>query len=246
MKQQELSSVDLTSLIIKVKTNNAGTSANNQFTIPTLGAFTYNYDVTTNDGHNLTGNTGNLTITFSGAGTYEITITGEFPMFYFNSTGDRLKILDILQFGFYSAGTNQLAAFSGCGYLNITASDVGDFSLVTSFHQTWRNCTDLTTFPLINTSSATSFFGAWDSCTSLANFPANAFDGCLATNFSNAFTNTNLTQTSIDNILTSLDTSGAINVTFNQSGGSAPSSTGEAAIDSLRLKGWTITVTGGY
>ena len=33
---------------------------------------------------------------------------------------------------------------------------------------------------------------------------------------------------------------------FNQSGGSAPSATGEAAIDTLRSRGWTVTVTGGY
>jgi len=33
---------------------------------------------------------------------------------------------------------------------------------------------------------------------------------------------------------------------FKQSGGSAPSSTGEAAIDTLRSRGWTVTVTGGY
>jgi len=33
---------------------------------------------------------------------------------------------------------------------------------------------------------------------------------------------------------------------FNQSGGSAPSSTGEDAIDTLRSRGWTVTVTGGY
>jgi len=33
---------------------------------------------------------------------------------------------------------------------------------------------------------------------------------------------------------------------FSQSGGSAPSSTGEAAIDTLRSRGWTVTVTGGF
>jgi len=33
---------------------------------------------------------------------------------------------------------------------------------------------------------------------------------------------------------------------FDQSGGSAPSSTGEAAIDTLRSRGWSVTVTGGY
>jgi len=30
---------------------------------------------------------------------------------------------------------------------------------------------------------------------------------------------------------------------FDQSGGSAPSATGEAAIDTLRSRGWTVTVT---
>jgi len=33
---------------------------------------------------------------------------------------------------------------------------------------------------------------------------------------------------------------------FGQSGGSAPSAAGEAAIDTLRSRGWTVTVTGGY
>jgi len=33
---------------------------------------------------------------------------------------------------------------------------------------------------------------------------------------------------------------------FDQSGGSAPSSTGEAAITTLRSRGWTVTVTGGF
>jgi hypothetical protein len=72
------------------------------------------------------------------------------------------------------------------------------------------------------------------------------FDSVTAKDFTNAFTNTNLNQTSIDNIVVSLDTAGKFNGTFNQSGGNAPSATGEAAIDNLRSRGWTVTVTGGY
>jgi hypothetical protein len=64
--------------------------------------------------------------------------------------------------------------------------------------------------------------------------------------WSGAFDNTNLTQQSIDNILTNLNARGTSNGTFGQSGGSAPSATGEAAIDGLRGRGWTVTVTGGY
>jgi len=58
-----------------------------------------------------------------------------------------------------------------------------------------------------------------------------------------------MTQTSIDNILVSLVASGIAAGTrvFGQSGGSAPSAgTGQPAIDTLRSRGWTVTVTGGY
>ena len=85
-------------------------------------------------------------------------------------------------------------------------------------------------------------------CSSLTSFPANAFNNVKGGNFTDAFTSTALTQTSIDNILVSLVTSGIAAGTrvFDQSGGSAPSATGEAAIDTLRSRGWTVTVTGGY
>jgi len=88
---------------------------------------------------------------------------------------------------------------------------------------------------------------AWYNCNNLTSFPANAFDNVSGGNFGNAFLNTALTQTSIDNILVSLVASGISAGTrvFYQSGGSAPSSTGEAAITTLRSRGWTVTVTGG-
>jgi hypothetical protein len=121
-----------------------------------------------------------------------------------------------------------------------------DFSDVTIFLRYWRNRSELTSFPLLDVSSGTNFVTAWRLCTSLTSFPANMFDSVTATGFTNAFTSTNLTQTSIDNILVSLDTAGQSTGTFNQSGGSAPSATGEAAIDNLRSRGWTVTVTGGY
>jgi hypothetical protein len=72
------------------------------------------------------------------------------------------------------------------------------------------------------------------------------FDNCLCTNFTGAFTNTGLTQESIDGILVSINSNGTSNGTFNQNGGSAPSATGQSAIDAMRSRGWTITVTGGY
>jgi len=145
-----------------------------------------------------------------------------------------------------SSGTNFFAAWHSC--TSLTSFPPIDTSSGTSFSYAWRSCSSLTSFPLIDTSAGTSFSRAWLDCSSLTSFPANAFDNIKGGDFTDAFTSTDLTQTSIDNILVSLVTSGIATGTrvFDQSGGSAPSSTGEAAIDTLRSRGWTVTVTGGY
>jgi hypothetical protein len=145
-----------------------------------------------------------------------------------------------------SSGTSFVNAWRGC--TGLTSFPLLDTSAGTNFNRAWRGCNSLTSFPLIDTSAGTIFIRAWYGCTSLTSFPANIFDNVKDGNFADAFTSTALTQTSIDNILVSLVTSGiaAGTLVFDQSGGSAPSAAGEAAIDTLRSRGWTVTVTGGY
>jgi len=145
-----------------------------------------------------------------------------------------------------SAGANFSQAWRDC--TSLTSFPLIDTSAGANFSEAWQNCTGLTSFPLIDTSSGTRLDYAWNGCNSLTSFPANAFDNVSGGDFTDAFINTALTQTSIDNILVSLVASGIATGTrvFGQSGGSAPSSTGEAAIDTLRSRGWTVTVTGGY
>jgi hypothetical protein len=146
-----------------------------------------------------------------------------------------------------SSGTSFFAAWYNCS--SLTSFPLIDTSSGTSFNSAWRDCTSLTSFPLIDTSSGTSFDAAWNSCNSLTSFPANAFDNIKGGDFTSAFTNTALDQTSIDGILVSLVTSGITAGTrvFYQSGGSAPSvDTGQPAIDTLRSRGWTVSVEGGY
>jgi len=145
-----------------------------------------------------------------------------------------------------SAGTDFGVAWRDCS--SLTSFPLIDTSAGTNFGAAWFNCNSLTSFPLIDTSAGTRFINAWRGCSSLTSFPANAFDNVSGGDFTDAFTNTALTQTSIDNILVSLVASGIAGGkrVFDQSGGSAPSSTGEAAIDTLRSRGWTVTVTGGY
>jgi len=177
--------------IITVKTDNAGTSASNQFTIPTSTTGitqAFNYDIETSDGQTITGNTGDTTITFPSAGTYDIYISGSFPYMYFFNGGDKLKLLNIKNFGIYALGsTSQNSAFFGCSNMVISATDIGYFGDVTDFVYTWTLCSSLTSFPLIDTSSATSFSLAWQNCTGLTSFPL--IDTSSATSFSNAWIN---------------------------------------------------------
>jgi len=135
-------------------------------------------------------------------------------------------------------------AWFGCS--GLTSFPLLDSSNVTDFYAAWFGCSGLTSFPVLDVSSANRFQNTWTGCTSLILFPANFFDNCLATNFTNAFYGTNLSQASIDGILVSINSNSTSNGSFNQSGGSAPSIVGQAAIDSMRARGWTITVTGGY
>ena len=76
--------------IITVKTDNAGPSNNNQFTIPTLSSLSYEYsvDCDSNGSFETVGQTGNYTCTYSSAGTYNVKIIGDvannvqdFPLF---------------------------------------------------------------------------------------------------------------------------------------------------------------------
>ena len=145
-----------------------------------------------------------------------------------------------------SSGTSFGYAWSNCS--SLTSFPLIDTSSGTNFSVAWYACTSLTSFPLIDTSAGTGFSRAWQNCTSLTSFPANAFDNISGGDFTDAFTSTALTETSIDNVVVSLVASGIAAGTrvFDQSGGSAPSSTGEAAITTLRSRGWTVTVTGGY
>ena len=138
---------------------------------------------------------------------------------------------------------------------NLTALDVSnwDTSSVTSFNRFAVRCSSLTTLDVSNwdTSSVTDFAFFAFGCSSLTTVTVNGgtgnpFADSPCTNYSSAFSGTNLTQASIDDILVAVESAGTSGGTFVQSGGSAPSATGEAAVTALRGRGWTVTVTGGF
>ncbi len=130
------------------KTDNSGSSGDNQITIPTTGGG-YNYIVDWGDGSpNDTGVTGNITHTYAVSGTYTVTITGTFPQIYFNAAGffgddtDHDKILTVEQWG-NIAWSSMSSAFSGCSNLQINAVDAPDLSAVFDLTNMFREASSL-------------------------------------------------------------------------------------------------------
>jgi hypothetical protein len=119
------------------KTDNPGTSANNQITIPTTGGG-YNYDIYWEDvsnaavNGNISAQTGNATITFPAIGTYRVEIIGNFPQIYFTGGGDRLKILTVTQWG-NIAWASMESAFLSCPNLTVPATDAPNLSGVNKY-----------------------------------------------------------------------------------------------------------------
>jgi len=143
---------DCPPFVMVVKTDNAGSSANNQFTIPTFSGATYNYQVDWEyDGTTFTpddsGITGDITHTYPAAGTYtvairEMTPGSGFPRIYFNNAGDKEKLLEIQQWG-YINWQNMNKAFWGCTQMDITATDLPDLAGVSDFSFMFAECSNM-------------------------------------------------------------------------------------------------------
>ena len=126
----------------------------------------------------------------------------------------------VCPFDVTSGVINLVRAWRNCS--SLTSFPLINTSSCTVFTNAWRDCSSLTGFNLIDTSSGTDFTNAWRDCNSLSSFPANMFDttGTLVSNaFQGAWTNCALTAQSIENILVSLDTNGASSITLGIDGG---------------------------
>ncbi|MBK6265046.1 BspA family leucine-rich repeat surface protein [Marivirga sp. S37H4] len=210
------------------KTDNPGTSEANQISIPTTGTG-YNYDIfweevgNNNNNGTLSGIAGNTTIDFPSAGTYRLSITGDFPRIYFNNAGDKDKVLSIEQWGDIS-WTSMEYAFYGCSNLISNAVDAPDLSLTSSMFAMFAGASsfnsDLNTWDVSNVNNmygmflqATSFNGDisnWNvsnvtNMTAMFYF-ASAFNGDLSswnvsnvTEMSYMFSGTNIFNSDLSN-----------------------------------------------
>jgi surface protein len=118
-----------------------------QYVIPTNNALSYFYNVYWEDVLNPSNNGTELglgasppTIVFPSPGQYRIEITGQFPHFYSNNSGDCLKLIEISQWG-STSWTSMQNAFYGCENLSsYTAIDTPDLSSVSDMSGMFRSC----------------------------------------------------------------------------------------------------------
>ena len=115
------------------------TTDNERITIPTHSGSTYNYNYNVDWGDGMVnfGYTGVAAHTYTTAGTYTVSITGDFPRIYFNDGGDKDKIISIDHWGDIAWGSME-SAFEGCANLGYTATDTPDLSRVSSMAEMFK------------------------------------------------------------------------------------------------------------
>jgi surface protein len=133
---------------ILVKTDNEGVSGNNEILLPIQGTSMFidwgdgiTETVTQASIPNNTLGGNNVEHTYASAGNYVIKVSVGLTRILFNDGGDRLKLLEIQNWGDIVWGANQTSAFFGCENMQLTATDSPNLSSVASLLGYFRGCT---------------------------------------------------------------------------------------------------------
>ena len=193
-----------------VKTDNAGTSNDDQFTIP-ISSKVVNATIYWGDGDTTTlassdGSQTAITHTYSSAGTYNIYIlesaTKGFTKMRFNNGGDKLKMMNIANWGIIDFDIS--STFYGCSNMTCTATDAPIYA-ADSNHlvSTFRDCTSFNgaigNWDLTNATTLERMFGGATSF----NQPLDSWDTSNLTSIKQMFSG----ATSFNQSLNSWDTS---------------------------------------
>lgn len=155
--------------VIRINTALAGSSASNQITLP----FSGRYKIVAVNATNIV-DFGILqdaqTLTFPSSGIWTLNVTRVFPnpfiRVFFNNANDRLKLIEIQQWGDVQFSAFD-GAFFGCANLNITAQDVPRLGSVSTMGQAFRGCTALVGNSIFNnwqTGNVSNFFAVFFGC----------------------------------------------------------------------------------
>jgi len=124
-----------------------GSSGYNQVHLPLEMNGTYDFFVDWGDGSNdsiTEWDQAQVTHTYSSPGVVSINITGLIVGWRFNYGGDKLKIIEIQQWGCLRLG-NSGNYFHGCFYLRITATDISNLTGTTNLAWCFAECRNLDT-----------------------------------------------------------------------------------------------------
>jgi len=161
-------------LMAIIKTDNTGSSADDEFTLPASGGPYRVIDWGDGDTSD-TSVSDNVTHSYSAAGTYTIKldkISASFQPFKFLGGGDMLKLLSISQWGdiVWSAINS---SFHGCTNFDITAVDLPDMDSCGSGVNTFHSCSGITgEFPPIDFSSTTNLINMFYGCSGITSIHA--------------------------------------------------------------------------
>ena len=108
------------------------------------------------------------THTYASGGVYTVTIEGTVNTFRFAASGDRLKILDVSNWGGFEITSDR--TFQYCNNLDVTATDVPILTASNSARATFEACSNLTNvdFSAWDFSLCTIFYGFLAGCTSFS------------------------------------------------------------------------------
>jgi surface protein len=151
------------------KTDNVGTSEDNEISLPFVSGGSYNCIVDWGDGNSDTitvWNQAETTHTYSSSGTYTVKINGQCWGWQFNNGGDCLKLLTIKQWGKNFKLNAGGGHFYGCANLVINAKDYLDVGTTTNMAQCFRACASLTTnsIKFRDTSNVTTIWAMFYGC----------------------------------------------------------------------------------
>jgi hypothetical protein len=161
------------------------TSTGGVFNLRSTG--TVDYEVEWGDGTVERSTSNTLAHTYA-AGSYVLKIrTAQQYVPYFNNSTDEDQITSVALVSDLDVGTNLTSAWYGANNMTEFNAAFGATTGVTNFTSTWRDCSSLTSFPLIDTSSVTSFSNTWQNCSGLTSFPL--IDTSIGTTFGSAWNN---------------------------------------------------------
>ncbi len=121
-------------------------SAENQIKLPLQENGDYAFTVEWGDGTNHTITTWNqseIIHNYTTPGVYTLVISGKIEGWRFTSEGDKLKILEISQWGTLQFRDGGTYYFGGCENLVLTATDAPDLTQTTSLNGFFSNCPNL-------------------------------------------------------------------------------------------------------